>query len=179
MGLFDKLFGRGNEISEEEAIIERSKSIISQESSEIEKAIAEKASHLSEYKKIPLAEIAGLGGVFAELSPALRTVAHTVTFDGLGYMPINNLGGEALKTFSKASSELFVGSFKSVETGKSVMAKFIKIGSQTITSNVVMPINPVMMGMAVMMVSINKKLDAIQKTQKEILIYFARKSAFR
>lgn len=171
MGLFDKLFGRGNEISEEEAIIERSKSIISQESSEIEKAIAEKASHLSEYKKIPLAEIAGLGGVFAELSPALRTVAHTVTFDGLGYMPINNLGGEALKTFSKASSELFAGSFKSVETGKSVMAKFIKIGPQTITSNVIMPINPVMMGMAVMMVSINKKLDAIQKTQKEILSF--------
>ena len=80
MGLFDKLFGRGNGISEEDAIIEFSKSIIPQESSEIEKAIAEKASHLSEYKKIPLAEVAGLGGIFAELTPALRTVVNTVTF---------------------------------------------------------------------------------------------------
>lgn len=171
MGLFDKLFGRGNEISDEDAIIEYSKGIISQESSEIEKAIAEKASHLREYKKIPLAEVAGLGGIFAELAPALRTVTHTVTFDGLGYMPINNLGGEALKFFAKDTPGIYAGSFKSIETGKSVMAQFIKLGPQTITSNAVMPINPVMMAMAVMMVQINKKLDAIQKTQKEILSF--------
>ena len=171
MGLFDKLFGRGNEMSEEDAIIEFSKSIIPQESSEIEKAIAEKAAHLSEYKKIPLAEVAGLGGIFAELTPALRTVASTVTFDGLGYMPINNLGGEALKFFAKDTPNIYAGAFKSVETGKSVMAQFIKLGPQTVTSTAVMPINPVLMGMAVMMVQINKKLDAIQKTQKEILSF--------
>ena len=97
MGIFDKLLGRGQDQSREKALSEVPKAVLPQETSDIEKAIAEKASHLSEYKKIPLGEIATLGGVFAQLSPALRTVAQTVTMDGFGYMPINNLGGEALR----------------------------------------------------------------------------------
>ena len=170
MGLFKKIFGRENENSEEE-LIEYSKSIISPESSEIEKAIEERASHLSEYKKIPLGEVAGLGGIFAELVPSLRTVVNSVTFDGLGYMPVNIHPGEALKQFSKIEPNLYAGAFKDRTVGKSVMAKFMKIGPQTVTAHAVMPINPVMVGMAVMMVQINRKLDEIQKIQKEILSF--------
>lgn len=170
MGLFKKFFGRENENSEEE-LIEYSKSIISPESSEIEKAIEERASHLSEYKKIPLGEVAGLGGIFAELVPSLRTVVNSVTFDGLGYMPVNIHPGEALKQFSKIEPNLYAGSFIDSSMGKSVMAKFMKIGPQTVTAHAVMPINPVMVGMAVMMVQINRKLDEIQKIQKEILSF--------
>ena len=71
--------GRGQDQSGEKALSEVPKAVLPQETSDIEKAIAEKASHISEYKKIPLGEIATLGGVFAQLSPALRTVAQTVT----------------------------------------------------------------------------------------------------
>lgn len=171
MGIFDKLLGRGQEKSEEKALSELPKATLPQETSDIEKAIAEKASHLSEYKRIPLGEIATLGGVFAQLSPALRTVAQTVTMDGFGYIPINNLGGEALRQFAKNTPGIYAGSFKSLSTGKATMAQWVKLGPQTVTANSVMPINPMMMAMAVMMVQVNQKLDAIQKTQQEILSF--------
>ena len=171
MGLFDKLLGRGQERQEEKALSAAPKTALPENASDIEKAIAEKASHLSEYKKITLGEIATLGGVFAQLSPALRTVAQTVTMDGFGYMPINNLGGEALRQFAKDTPGIFAGSFKDLSTGKNTMAKLIKLGPQTVTANSVMPINPMMMAMAVMMVQVNQKLDAIQKTQQDILSF--------
>lgn len=135
MGIFDKLLGRGQDQSREKALSEVPKAVLPQETSDIEKAIAEKASHLSEYKKIPLGEIATLGGVFAQLSPALRTVAQTVTMDGFGYMPINNLGGEALRQFAKSTPGIFAGSFKDLATGKNTMAKLVKLGPQTVTAN--------------------------------------------
>ena len=171
MGLFDKLLGRGQERQEEKALSTAPNTALPQEVSDIEKAIAEKATHLSEYKKIPLGEIATLGGVFAQLSPALRTVAQTVTMDGFGYMPINNLGGEALRQFAKNTPGIFAGSFKDLFTGKNTMAKLVKLGPQTVTANSVMPINPMMMAMAVMMVQVNQKLVAIQKTQQDILSF--------
>ena len=170
MGLFDKLMGRSQELSQEKTIIEAPKDALPQEPSEIEKAIAERASRLSEYKKIPISEIASLGGIFAQLSPALRTVAQTVTTDGFGYMPINLAGG-TLKQFAKNTPNIYAGAFNNLTTGKSTMAKFIKLDPQTITTSSVMPINPMMMSMAVMMVQINQKLDTIQKTQEEILSF--------
>ncbi len=171
MGLFDKLLGRERTHTEATAISPVSENTLSEDSSDIEKAIATHVEHLDEYKKIPIAEIATLGGVFAQLSPALRKVAQTVTMDGFGYMPINNLGGEALKQFAKNTPGIFAGSFKSLETGKSTMAQFVKLGPQTVTTSSVMPINPMMMAMAVMMVQVNQKLDAIQKTQQDILSF--------
>lgn len=51
MGIFDKLLGRGQDQSREKALSEVPKAVLPQETSDIEKAIAEKASHLSEYKK--------------------------------------------------------------------------------------------------------------------------------
>jgi len=171
MGLFDKLLGRGQNQPEDKALVEKANPSLPQDISDIEKAISEKASHLSDYKKIPLGEIATLGGVFAQLSPVLRTVAQTVSVDGLGYMPINNLGGEALTQFAKDMPGIYAGSFKSFATKKATMAQFVKVGPQTVTANSVMPINPVMIGMAVMMVQVNQKLDAIEKTQQEILSF--------
>lgn len=171
MGLFDKFLGRAQSQPEEKALRDEKNTVLPQDISDIEKAIAEKASFLNEYIKIPLGEIATVGGVFAQLSPALRTVAQTVTMDGFGYMPINNLGGEALRQFAKNTPGIYAGSFKSLTTGKATMAQWVKLGPQTVTANSVMPINPMMMAMAVMMVQVNQKLDAIQKTQQEILSF--------
>lgn len=171
MGLFDKLLGREENQPEEKALSEKPKAGLPQDISDIEMAIAEKAAHLNEYKKIPLGEITTLGGVFAHLSLALRTVAQTVSIDGFGYMPINNLGGEALRQFAKNTPGIYAGSFKSLATGKATLAKWVKLGPQTVTANSIMPINPMMMAMAVMMVQVNQKLDAIQKTQQDILSF--------
>ena len=171
MGLFDKLLGRGQARPEDKAIIQDASSDLPLDASEIEKAISESASHLSDFKKIPLGEIATLGGMFAQLSPALRTVAQTVSVDGMGYMPINNLMGEPLKQFAKTTPGIFSAAFKQAGTGKSVMAKLVKLPPQTVTTSSVMPINPMMMVMAAMMVQVNQKLDAIQKTQQSILSF--------
>ena len=101
--------------------------------------------------------------------PSLRTVAQTVTVDGLGYIPINNYGGEVLKAFSKKTPDIFAGAFK--RDGQSVMAQFVKAGPQTITTSTLMPINPAMLIMAAMLVNIEKKLDKIQETQESILSF--------
>ena len=44
MGIFDKLLGRGQDQSREKALSEVPKAVLPQETSDIEKAIAEKAS---------------------------------------------------------------------------------------------------------------------------------------
>ena len=171
MGLLDRLLGHGHEKEESKQMITKSDSMLSTDASDIEKAISEKVSHLNEFQKIPLAEVATLGGMFAQLSPVLRTVAQTVSVDGMGYLPINNLGGEALRQFSKSNPGIYAGAFENISTGKSTMAKFVKVPPQTITATSVMPINPMMMAMAVMMVQVNQKLDAIQRTQQTILSF--------
>ena len=170
MGLLDRIFGKGQERPEETAISKATDSTLPRDSSDIEKAIAERAAHLGDYKRIPLGELATLGGIFAELSPVLRTVTQTVTTSGMGYIPIN-LGGATLKQFSKTMPDIFAGAFMSPSTGKSTMAQWVKLGPQTITTSSTMPINPMMMAMAVMMLEINQKLDAIQKTQRDILSF--------
>ena len=51
MGLFDKLLGRGQARPDDKAIIQNSSSDLPLDASEIEKAISESASHLSDFKK--------------------------------------------------------------------------------------------------------------------------------
>ena len=51
MGIFDKLLGRGQDQSREKALSEVPKAVLPQETSDIEKAIAEKASHLDTVDK--------------------------------------------------------------------------------------------------------------------------------
>lgn len=170
MGLFDKLLSRKDTPAEQKSLSVPEGAAIT-EASDIEKTLADKSFSLRDCGKIPLTEIATLGGAFAQLVPKLRSVAQTVTVDGKGFLPINNIGDEALKQFSKDTPDVFVGSFKSAATGKSTMAKFIKAPPQTVSTTTVMPINPVFMAMAVMMVQMNQKLDAIQKTQHQIFSY--------
>ena len=170
MGLMDKLLGRKSESSKEKSLSETPGSKELHDVSDIEKAIADRASHLKDYKKIPLSGLAALGGMFAELSPALRTISQTVTTDGMGYIPIN-LGGATLKNFAKDMPGIYAGAFKDLLTGKSTMAQWVKLGPQSITTTSTMPINPMMIAMAVMMLEVNQKLDAIQRTQQEILSF--------
>lgn len=171
MKLINKLLRRNQMQSEGQAALFSPKDMFSHDMSEIEMAIAEKTVQMSDYPKIPLVEIATLGGVFAQLSPALRTVAQSVTVDGVGYMPINNLNGEALKAFSKSTPQIFAGAFKNQSTGKSTMAQFVKLSPQTIKTNAVMPINPAIMVMAAMLVHVNRKLDTIQRIQQQNLSF--------
>lgn len=89
----------------------------------------------------------------------------------MGYMPMNMTSRETLKLANKETKDVFVGAFKKATTGKSTMTRWKKIDPQTINTTSVMPINPILLAMAAMMVQINHKLDAIQQTQQTILSF--------
>ncbi|MBR3020546.1 MAG: hypothetical protein IKH57_26355 [Clostridia bacterium] len=174
MGLFDKLFGnKENNNSDSKEIISPLKQNDISNPNEIEKAITEHFQNinLSQCIRIPFSEIAMLGSSFAQMLPSLRTVTQSVTMDGMGYIPINNLSGEALKAFRKSTPDVFIGMFKDANTGKSVAAKLVKAGPQTVSSTAMMPINPAGLLMAAMLVKIEKQLIDIQVTQQKILSF--------
>lgn len=171
MGLFDRVFKHGESKLTEASLTKTINSQAVIDPNSIENAIAERMQgiHLEDCIKIPLASVATLGAGFAQLIPSLRTVAQTITVDGMGYIPINNLAGETLKTFSKNTPDIYAGAFK--RGSKSVMAQMVKVNPQTITTSTVMPINPATIMMAVMLAGIEKKLDKLQETQESILSF--------
>lgn len=71
MGLFDKLLGRGNSAnndSKDISVLHEEKALA--DMSDIEKAIAERGNFdLSKLKKIPLTNVAAIGGVLRRLFP--------------------------------------------------------------------------------------------------------------
>ena len=77
MGLFDKLLGRGNSAnndSKDISVLHEEKALA--DMSDIEKAIAERGNFdLSKLKKIPLTNVAAIGGVFAQAVPMIHTIS--------------------------------------------------------------------------------------------------------
>ncbi len=168
MGLFDRILKRGKD-SEKGELAAENPSIVEEDI--IDKAIAERTQsiHLKNCLTIPLGDMAALGAGFASMLPGMRQVIQTVTTNGVGYIPINNLGGESLKAFRKATPHIYAGTFD--RGGKAVMAKFVKAPPQTLTTAAVRPIDPLTLVMAAMLVSVGKKLDGIQQTQESILSF--------
>lgn len=171
MGLFDKIARRGKGDPGEASMVEAKGSRAIADPNSIEGAIAEQARaiRLKDCTRIPLSSIAALGAGFAQMVPSLRTVSQTLTIDGMGYMPINNLPGEGLKAFKKGTPDIYAGAFQRGD--KSIMAKFVKCGPQKVTSSMAMPLNPATMIMAAMLVNIDQKLDKLQETQESILSF--------
>lgn len=168
MGLFDRILKHGKD-AEKDELTAQNKSLV--EADIIEKAIAERAQsiQLKDCLTIPLSDMAALGAGFASMLPGMRQVVQTMTVGGMGYIPINNLGGESLKAFRKATPHVYAGTFN--RGGKAVMAKFIKAPSQAMTTTTAIPIDPLTLVMAAMLVSVGKKLDGIQQTQESILSF--------
>ena len=151
MGLFDRILKRGKD-SEKGELAAENPSIVEEDI--IDKAIAERTQsiHLKNCLTIPLGDMAALGAGFASMLPGMRQVIQTVTTNGVGYIPINNLGGESLKAFRKATPHIYAGTFD--RGGKAVMAKFVKAPPQTLTTAAVRPIDPLTLVMAAMLVSV-------------------------
>ncbi len=120
---------------------------------------------------IPFSDITMLGTTFAQMIPSLRTISQTVTMGRDAYIPINNMNGEALKLFRQNTTGVYAGAFFDANTGKSTMAELVKQQPETITTNAVLPVNPAMLMMSAMLVTIEHKLDDIQETQKAILSF--------
>ena len=130
---------------------------------------------LSKYHKIPLMGLAALGAAFSTLPEAARTITQTVTkqvdigtpvFAGLwpdgvfGRMVDNGLGFSGNITGLDGSSGI-VGRmrYKLLDGGLPL----------TTTTSTVIPFDPMTMVVAAALISIDKKLDALQEKAEEIL----------
>lgn len=131
---------------------------------------------LSAYKQIPLAGLATLGTAFAELPERARTVVQTVTktvaTDETLFVGINPKG---VAGFLRENAYGTTGNIMQVNAqGKEVIAgrmRFKAIEGLPVneTTTTVMPIDPMLMVVAVALMTIEKKLDGIQKSVEEVL----------
>lgn len=118
--------------------------------------------------RVPIAQLATLGGGVASLIPALNMVTQTTTLSTSGlYRLANQAVGDTLKV---AHNGNFWGAFKTVDGG----SKFVQLQSAsplTVTSQSVAAINPATMMMAVALFSIEQQLGEIAEMQKQILSF--------
>lgn len=121
-----------------------------------------------ETMRVPIGQLAALGGGIAGLCPALRTVTQTTSFpvDGL-YRWVNARPGDALKV---AKDGNFWGAAKGID-GTSKFSKFQQVTGISGTSTAMMPIDPMTLMVAAALFSIEKELGNIAETSRQILSF--------
>ena len=131
---------------------------------------------LSSYKQIPLAGLASLGAAFAQLPEGARTIVQTVTrtiaTNETLFVGINPKG---INGFLRADANGTVGNIMQINAqGKQVIAGRLRFKpvegipmSETVST--VMPIDPMLMVVAIALMTIEQKLDGIQKSVEEVL----------
>ena len=131
---------------------------------------------LSAYKKIPLASLAAMGTAFAQLPESARTIVQSVTktvaTNETLFVGINQKGIPGYLIENECGT---VGNIMQVNAqGKHMIAgrmRFKAIDKLPVneTTTTVMPIDPMLMVVAVALMTIEKKLDGIQKSVEEVL----------
>lgn len=123
--------------------------------------------HSDHARSIPIAELLTLGAGVASLIPALNTVTQTTTVAAEGLYTLTNAGvGDVLKA---AKNGNFWGALKTAD-GTSKMAQLQAAGPLSSTATVT-AISPATMMMAAALLSIEKELQDIAKTTKQILSF--------
>lgn len=110
--------------------------------------------------KIPLANLSALGAAFQPLTSAIQTAVSGTGGSGIYF--VNTMGKQM---FTTSGGTEFIGSLKAA--GGTVGG-----GQARITA---LPCDPTMLFMAATLMNIEKKLDAIQETQQEILEFLEEK----
>ena len=124
-------------------------------------AVLEEEVSIEKYSKLPLSNISALGATFEPITAAFQNVMQGGTISGLYRVTIPN--GGHLAEFKNGK-----GYLGAVLKGNNAVG-----GGQAVLNPLVF--NPTMLVMAIALVDINKKLDNIQETQKEILEFLALK----
>ena len=118
--------------------------------------------------KVPIAELSTLGAGIASIIPQLNTVKQTMEVSGAGLYRVVNMGAnESLKV---AKNGDLWGAFKNSD-GKSIMARFQEAGPMSATTNIIPPINPAVMMMAVALFSIEREISRIADMGEQILSF--------
>lgn len=129
---------------------------------------ARRAIDTKEALELPIAELSFLGASVASLLPVLNTLTDTKTFNTDGLFRIANAAvGDTLKMAKNGNAW---GSLKTLE-GKSKFVQLKEVKGLTAATESAGVINPTTMFVAMMLYSIEKDLDEIIETQKEILSF--------
>lgn len=123
--------------------------------------------------KVPLTEMAALGTSFLAMSDSFRTVTQTVESNEILYRAIMPDG--VAGTLAKAKDG--VGTFGNITDNGTIVSRvrFVETTAGPTTVTTVVPIDPVTLFIAAAIMSIDKKLDAIQEGQREILGFLVQK----
>lgn len=118
--------------------------------------------------KLPLAELALAGGALASMSETFRTVTQTINIpnDGLFRFDSRGLSGHVAQ-MKDGSGQLTA----IIQDGKGIVGNgvYVPADPTTITSTMVMPVDPMMLAIGVALADISAKLDDIKEMQEEIL----------
>lgn len=121
--------------------------------------------------KLPIEQLGLFGATIASLLPPLRTISQTITVQGDDKLFRWVNGSNAADTLKlNKKDNLFGGSFID-KSGKSTYAKFQSVGGQNATVSTITPINPTMLMMAAVLMSVEQKLDKIIEVHEEILSF--------
>ena len=132
---------------------------------------------MSRAERLPLEQLAALGVGFGSLSEAVRTVTSTAQIAGGQLLSVtdklgNPLNASVLQAFKDGSG--IMGSFRDPIKGFG-QARFHLAGPQTVTTAVTVPFDPTSLFMAAVLMEINRRLDDIQQTQREMFDYLKNK----
>lgn len=126
--------------------------------------------------RLPLAEIAAVGGVLASLPESMRTVSQTVTLD-TGRTLFEAFAKEGISGFMRPALDGLGYTGNIVDAAGTITgrARFVPTPQiLTATESVVVPFDPVTLAVAVALAQVNHKLEAIQETQQEIFDFLKR-----
>lgn len=132
---------------------------------------------MSRAERLPLEQLAALGVGFGSLPEAVRTVTSTAQIAGGQLLSVtdklgNPLNASVLQAFNDGSG--IMGSFRDPIKGFG-QARFHLAGPRTVTTAVTVPFDPTSLFMAAALMEINRRLDDIQQTQREMLDYLKNK----
>lgn len=124
---------------------------------------------LTEYKKIPVAELSLLGAGIGSILPPFRTITQNIDFNNGRhlYEAFDSKGNPSKLMYQFKGSTDYMGS--RIENGITAQSHFREVPSQTMQTVQQIPIDPATLMMAMVLIDVERKLDKIQETQQDIL----------
>lgn len=124
---------------------------------------------LKGYQKIPMTKIAGMGSMIAEMVPALRTVTSTSTIDAEGLYRCTFPTGVTGELAKFKDDSGYMGTI--LNNGIKGQARWNPVDSVNAVQSFTVPVSPLNLFMAAILMEIDLKIDEIKKIGEDILDY--------
>lgn len=125
----------------------------------------EEVENKNDYVKIPLSKLASLGMIGSLFVEQTQTVTTTFNTEGLFSAVIP----KGMHLASAKDGSGYLGTLLDANNKLAGQARFKEVSGINATQTIAAPINPAIVAMSLMLLSIDKKLDTIQESQKEII----------